>query len=118
MKLDIYNKIALIFFSLWISFTVTAAYAGQWNDKPVMCEQKEEFETVMVQRGEILFSQGEMLATVRTKEGLSDIPAILPLRIYINPQKKTFTVAEFHRDHNTVCVLAFGNNYSTLGVSS
>ena len=45
MKLDIYNRIALIFFSLWISFTVTAAYAGQWNDKPVMCEQKEEFES-------------------------------------------------------------------------
>ena len=34
------------------------AFAGEWNEKPVMCEQKEIFEKIMVERGEILFSQG------------------------------------------------------------
>lgn len=92
--------------------------AGEWNDKPVMCEQKEIFEKTMVDRGEIIFSQGDMLAKVRTKDGLSDVPAILDLRIYINPQKKTFTIAEFHKDYNSVCVLAYGENYTTLGYSS
>ena len=94
------------------------AFAGEWNDKPVMCEQKEIFEKTMVERGEIIFSQGDMLAKVRTKDGLSDVPAILDLRIYINPQKKTFTVAEVHKDYNSVCVLAYGENYTTLGISS
>ena len=108
----------------WIVFTIGAilmiynAVAAEWNDKPVLCEQKDIFEKTMVERGEILFSQGEMLATVRTKDGLSDVPAILPVRIYINPQKKTFTIAEYHTDYNSVCVLAFGENYSTVGTSS
>lgn len=94
------------------------AFAGEWNDKPVMCEQREVFEKTMVERGEIIFSKGDMLAKVRTKDGLSDIPAILDLRIYINPQKSTFTIAEFHKDYNSVCVLAYGENYTTLGTSS
>ena len=94
------------------------AFAGEWNDKPVMCEQREVFEKTMVERGEIIFSKGDMLAKVRTKDGLSDIPAILDLRIYINPQKGTFTIAEFHKDYNSVCVLAYGENYTTLGYSS
>ena len=76
------------------------AFAGEWNDKPVICEQKEIFEKTMVERGEIIFSKGDMLAKVRTKDGLSDIPAVLDLRIYINPQKQTFTIAEFHKDYN------------------
>ena len=93
-------------------------FAGEWNDKPVMCEQKEIFEKTMVERGEILFSRGEMLATVRTKDGLSEIPAILPIRIYMNPEKKTFTIAEYHTDYNSICVLAFGENYTTIGTAS
>jgi len=94
------------------------AFAGEWNDKPVMCEQREVFEKTMVEKGEIIFSKGDMLAKVRTKDGLSDIPAVLDLRIYINPQKNTFTIAEFHKDYNSVCVLAYGENYTTLGTSS
>lgn len=94
------------------------AFAGEWNDKPVICEQKEIFEKTMVDRGEIIFSKGDMLAKVRTKDGLSDVPAVLDLRIYINPQKQTFTIAEFHKDYNSVCVLAYGENYTTLGISS
>ena len=94
------------------------AFAGEWNDKPVMCEQREVFEKTMVEKGEIIFSKGDMLAKVRTKDGLSDIPAVLDLRIYINPQKSTFTIAEFHKDYNSVCVLAYGENYTTLGTSS
>ena len=94
------------------------AFAGEWNDKPVICEQKEIFEKTMVERGEIIFSKGDMLAKVRTKDGLSDVPAVLDLRIYINPQKSTFTIAEFHKDYNSVCVLAYGENYTTLGSSS
>ena len=105
----------LFVFGLGIFKNVEAA---EWNDKPVLCEQKEVFEKTMVERGEILFSRGEMLATVRTKDGLSDIPAILPVRIYINPEKRTFTIAEYHIDYNSICVLAFGENYTTLGTAS
>ena len=86
-----------------------------------MCEQKEIFEKIMVERGEILFSQGDLLATVRDPDepnGYSPIPAILPIRLYYNPQESTFTFAEYHASINSVCVLAYGENYTTLGTSS
>ena len=97
------------------------AFAGEWNEKPVMCEQKEIFEKIMVERGEILFSQGDSLATVRDPDepnGYSPIPAILPIRLYYNPLEHTFTFAEYHASINSVCILAFGNSFTMLGTNS
>ena len=108
----------------WLLLLVAAvlllnnAIAAEWNDKPVLCEQKEVFEKIMVEQGKFILGAGDLLATVRTKDGYSDIPAILPVRIYINPEKKTFTIAEYHTDYNSICVLAFGENYTTLGTAS
>ena len=87
------------------------AFAGEWNDKPVMCEQREVFEKTMVERGEIIFSKGDMLAKVRTKDGLSDIPAILDLRIYINPQKSTLLLQNFIR---TIIVYVYLHTERTI----
>ena len=112
------DKLWWVMLGLAAILMLSNAKAGEWNDKPVICEQKEIFEKTMVERGEILFSRGEMLATVRTKDGLSEIPAILPVRIYINPEKNTFTIAEYHTDYNSICVLAFGENYTTIGTAS
>ena len=95
-----------------------SVFAGSWNDKPVICEQKETFEKLMVKQGKIILGTAELLATVRTKKGLSDIPAVLPARLYINPMTREFTFAEFHRDYNTVCVLGFGVNFNILGEAS
>ena len=98
-----------------------AVSAGEWNEKPVMCEQKEIFEKIMVERGEILFSQGDSLATVRDPDepnGYSPVPAILPIRLYYNPLEQTFTFAEYHASINSVCILAFGNSFTMLGTNS
>ena len=92
--------------------------AGEWNDKPVICEQKEVFEKLMVKQGKIMLGAGDMLAAVRTKEGLSDIPAILPMRLYLNPGTKEFTIVEWHREYNSYCILAFGEKWTLLGTKS
>ena len=94
------------------------AFAGEWNDKPVICEQKDVFEKLMVEQGKIILGAGDMLATVRTKNGLSDIPAVLPMRLYINPRTKQFTIVEWHRDYNSYCILAFGEEWHILGEKS
>ena len=103
---------------LVIFFITLLAHAGEWNDKPVICEQKEVFEKLMVDQGKIMLGAGDMLATVRTKDGLSDIPAILPMRLYINPRTKQFTIVEWHRDYNSYCILAFGEEWHILGEKS
>ena len=85
--------------AFWGGFTTgKSAFAGEWNDKPVICEQKEPFESLMVEQGKIILAGADMFATVRTKDGLSDIPAVLPMRLYINPTNKHFTLV---RDRNS-----------------
>ena len=103
---------------LVIFFVTLLSHAGEWNDKPVICEQKEVFEKLMVDQGKIMLGAGDMLATVRTKDGLSDIPAILPMRLYINPTTNQFTIVEWHRDYNSYCILAFGEKWTLMGITS
>ncbi len=109
----------LIFGIVWclIVFAL-GANAGEWNEKPIICEQKDIFEKLMVKQGKIILGAGSMLATVRTRTGLSDIPAVLPMRLYINPKTKQFTIVEWHRDYNSYCILAFGEEWHILGEKS
>ena len=97
---------------------IGTSLAGEWNDKPVMCEQKEAFESLMVEQGKIILGGADMFATVRTKDGLSDIPAVLPMRLYVNLSNKHFTLAEWHRDYNTYCILAYGEEWHIIGEKS
>ena len=79
------DKLWWVLLGLAAILMLSNARAGEWNEKPVMCEQKEQFESLMVEQGKIILGGGDMFATVRTKNGLSDIPAVLPMRLYINP---------------------------------
>ena len=100
---------------LVIFFVTLLAHAGEWNEKPVMCEQKEVFEKLMVEQKKILLGTGDLLATVRNKEGLSDIPAVLPMRVYIHPTTQEWARGEYHKDYNSMCILGFGANWQLLG---
>lgn len=104
-----------LLFALFIALFVVPAFAGEWNEKPIMCEQKEVFEKVMVEQKKILLGSGDLLATVRDKEGYSDIPAVLPMRLYINPTTNEWTIAEYHKTYNSMCILGFGANWQILG---
>ena len=110
--LGILVAVYLFIFGLGIFKNVEA---GEWNEKPIICEQKEVFEKVMVEQKKILLGTGDLLATVRKKEGLSDIPAVLPMRLYINPTTNDWTIAEYHKDYNSMCILGFGGNWQILG---
>tara|TARA_B100000161_G_scaffold135779_1_gene96322 strand:+ start:31 stop:375 length:345 start_codon:yes stop_codon:yes gene_type:complete len=100
---------------LVIFFVTLLSHAGEWNDKPVICEQKEVFEKLMVEQKKILLGTGDLLATVRNKEGLSDIPAVLPMRVYINPTTQEWAIVEYHQDYNSMCILGYGANWQLLG---
>jgi|TARA_B100000242_G_scaffold150292_1_gene107235 hypothetical protein len=112
------DKLWWVLLGLAAILMLSNARAGEWNEKPVMCEQKEQFESLMVEQGKIILGGGDMFATVRTKNGLSDIPAVLPMRLYFNPSNKHFTIVEWHRDYNTYCILAYGEEWHILGQKS
>ena len=88
------------------------AFAGEWNEKPVMCEQKEIFEKIMVERGEILFSQGDHLQQFVTQMNQTDIHSTSNITntTILQSTEHTFTFAEYHASINSVCILAFGEN--------
>ena len=96
-------------------FNIAVAVSAEWNEKPVLCETKELFEKAMVEQKKILLGSGDLLATVRDKEGYSDIPAVLPMRLYINPTTNEWTIVEYHDDYGSVCILGYGGDWQILG---
>ncbi len=97
-------------------FTINAN-AGEWNDKPVMCEQKEIVQKLLQDKGELLIMSGIQLTKVRDPDeanGLSPIPATLPLRVYVNIETKTYTIAEIHPSYGQMCILSYGENFSSI----
>ena len=99
---------------LMISNTVSA---GEWNEKPVMCEQKEVVQKLLQNKGEVLLMSGIQLTKVRDPDepnGYSPIPATLPLQVFVNLETKTFSITELHPTYNSICIIAYGENFSSL----
>ena len=40
------------------------------------------------------------------------------MRLYINPTTNQFTIVEWHRDYNSYCILAFGEKWTLMGITS
>ena len=111
-----YYTIIIWCMAFWGGFiTGNSAFAGEWNDKPVMCEQKEVALEAVKAKGEVPLITGIQSVKVRDPDGLSDIPAHVPLQIFVNPKTKTFSILEFHPSYNSICVIGFGDDWKTLG---
>ena len=95
--------------------------AGEWNDKPVMCENTRVALKAIQAKGEILLMTGVQSAKVRNPDepnGLADKPVHLALQIFINMQTKTFTIVEYHPAYDTICVIAYGDNFNSIILES
>ena len=94
-----------------------ATDAGEWNEKPVMCEDKKTVQKLLRDKGELLIMSGVQLTKVRDPDeanGLSPIPATLPLKVYVNLETKTYTITETHPSHGQMCILSYGENFSSI----
>ena len=97
------------------------AEAGEWNDKPVMCEKAKIALKAIQAKGEILLITGVQSTKVRNPDepnGLAEKPVHLPLQIFINLQTKTFTIIEYHASYDSVCIIAYGDNFSSIILES
>ena len=118
MKLDKHTT-GLIYpallFALFIALFVVPAFAGEWNNKPVMCAPQDETFSAIASKGEVLISVADQLTTVRDPDeadGMSISPAVLPWALYANLETGTFTIVEFHKDpYNVFCIIGFGVSF-------
>ena len=95
--------------------------AGQWNDKPVMCAPTKQTLKAIQSKGEILLMTGVQSTKVRNPDesnGLAANPVHLALQIFINLQTKTFTIVEYHPSYDSVCIIAYGDDFSSLILDS
>ena len=90
--------------------TVGITQAGTWNDKPVMCADREEAMEVVHTKNEKLIFEGKMMARVSDQSGIAAAPAKIPFYFYANLATGTFTVFEFHPSYKTWCMLAHGDD--------
>ena len=87
-------------------------FAGEYNEKPVMCGSQIEILDIIDGKKEVLMVSGKQLTKVRDPDegdGLSDIPAILPFAFYTNVDTGTYTAIEYHgHPYDTYCVISYG----------
>ena len=88
----------------------TYAFAGEWNEKPVLCADEEETYAVLKEKKQVLLFAGQEYAKVRSEKGLHPIPAKIPLFFYVNKKQGTYTIAEYHPTYKSFCVIAYGEN--------
>jgi|TARA_R110000796_G_scaffold188705_1_gene305612 hypothetical protein len=102
---------------LWY-IAIGIALAGEWNEKPVMCEQKQVALDAVRAKGEIPMITGVQSAKVRAEQGLADAPVHIPLQIFVNLKTKTFSILEFHPSINSVCIIGYGDDFNLIGAKS
>ena len=87
------------------------AHAGEFNDKPVMCGNDEEMFGTISLKDEIKMWEATQLTSVRDPDepnGIREMPAMLPVAIYMNLENKTYSLVEYHPGYNQYCILSFG----------
>tara|TARA_B100000927_G_C16228069_1_gene374255 strand:+ start:204 stop:542 length:339 start_codon:yes stop_codon:yes gene_type:complete len=88
--------------------------SGMWNDKPVMCAEKQEVMYTIQEKKESLVFNAVSLTKVRSKEGLQKRIVTLPLQIYVNHDTKTYTILEYHDEHKVYCIISYGTDLALL----
>ena len=91
------------------------ASAVEWQEKPVVCMQKEILDAGLKERGEVLIAGGVQETTVRDMEALSTVPVWLPVSIYSNPITRTYTIVEYHPGYESYCLISYGQDWYING---
>lgn len=92
-----------------LMFTSVAAHSGTIQTKPVLCGTPQEaFGTVKFMNQTKMF-EAVQITTVKSPEGFSAAPILLPLTIYMNLDDKTYSILEYHPEYKQYCLISFGS---------
>ena len=91
-------------------FFSTMTIAQEWQDKPVLCGNKKELLKSLSEHNQDKVYQATQITKVKDDEGYSDTPALIPVSIYMNKEKGTYSVVEYHPSYKQYCVISYGMN--------
>ena len=106
--------LSMVVFLLFFMGGYTITPAGEWNDKPIMCaDEQETFSVINLKEEELIFTATQ-ITKVRTSTGLAKNPVGVKVQMYVNPEKGTYTVVEYHPTYKSYCVISFGTNFQVF----
>ena len=89
-------------------------YAGEWNEKPIMCaDEVETFGAINSKKEELVF-KAVQFTKVRTDSGLARKPVGVAVDMYVNAETGTYTIIEFHPTYESYCVISYGSNFQVF----
>ena len=92
----------------------SVVYAGEWNEKPIMCsDEVETFDAINSKKEELVF-KAVQFTKVRTDSGLARKPVGVAVDMYVNPETGTYTLIEFHPTYKSYCVISYGTNFQVF----
>ena len=119
-KVRMFSRKEIFIFILVTVIGLSLSYAcrleaGEWNEKPVMCSERDEVFDAITAKNEIMLFSGLTFSKVRTGFGtLEKEPATLPFSFYVNLKSGTYTVVEYHEAYKTYCVVAYGSKLQSF----
>ncbi len=110
--------IAIIFLLVISPAFKVVAFAGEWNDKPVICADQLETFGAMASQNQVLIAVGKQVTRVLDPDeqnGIAVNPVILPWAIYGNLETGTFTVLEYHAyPYEKFCTIGIGVEFELV----
>ena len=122
-KLNLTTKTELLKENIWFIFVgiliilfaiVPQLEAGEWNDKPIICADKQETFRAIKDKKEDLIFKATQLTKVRTDSGLARKPVGVSVDMYVNPETGTYTIVEYHPTYQSYCVISYGLNFQVF----
>ncbi len=122
-KLNLTTKTELLKENIWFIFVgiliilfaiVPQLEAGEWNDKPIICADKQETFRAIKDKKEDLIFKATQLTKVRTDSGLARKPVGVSVDMYVNPETGTYTIIEYHPTYKSYCVISYGMNFQVF----
>ena len=101
--------------AFWGGFiTGKSVFAGEWNDKPIICtDEQETFRAIRDKKEDLIFKANQF-TKVRNETGLAKRPVVVSIDMYVNPESGTFTIIEYHPTYESYCVISYGNNFQVF----
>ena len=84
------------------------ASAVEWQEKPVVCMQKEVLDEGLKERGEVLIAGGVQETTVRDMEALSTVRMVTRSVLTVIPITRTYTIVEYRPGYESYCLISYG----------
>ena len=99
----------------FIAVSCAPAHAeAEYNKKPVLCGTDTEILGMLSSKKEDLAFEAIQTTPVLDPEddddGVRDMPAMLPVAVYINLKEKTYSIVEYHPRYEQYCIVSLGSS--------